>query len=155
MQWLFPFKLAEMVHKALVSNRIWIVGGAVLTPLRGSLSFEFLISMPTQFLAPQTSPTVVTCLPINALLVRFTYEINLRIHYLIHTYFCCWKSRLPWLRDQYKPKQSDQSLHHEPCLQACLAQALQQGLLYRAERLSNRQVGVVKESRATQLKRCY
>ena len=34
--------------------------------------------MPTHFLGPQSAPTVVTCLPRNAVLIRFTYEIILR-----------------------------------------------------------------------------
>ena len=31
--------------------------------------------MPTHFSGPQSAPTVVTCLPKNAVLIRFTYEI--------------------------------------------------------------------------------
>ena len=34
--------------------------------------------MPTHSLGPQSAPTVVTCLPKNAVLIRFTYEIILR-----------------------------------------------------------------------------
>ena len=39
--------------------------------------------MPTHFLGPQSAPTVVTCLPRNAVLIRFTYEIILRLTTLL------------------------------------------------------------------------
>ena len=32
--------------------------------------------MPTHFLGPQSAPTVVTCLPKNAVLIWFTYNNN-------------------------------------------------------------------------------
>ena len=36
------------------------------------------IIMPTHSLGPQSAPTVITCLPKNVVLIRFTYEIIIR-----------------------------------------------------------------------------
>ena len=152
MQRLDPYKLAEMVHIiALFSNLIWIVGERHGCPSEAPYVMSFSLTMPTQSLRPQSTSTVETCWPRNAMLIGFTYEINLRFTTILNTYFVGRKIKPPWLRGQCRPKQSDLSLHHAPCLRACLIQALKQGLLYRAERLCAppRRAGAAKEAQAT------
>ena len=130
MQRLVPYKLAEMVHIiAIFSNLIWIVGERHGCPSEAPYVMSFSLTMPTQSLRPQSTPTVVTCLPRNAVLIRFTYEIILRFTTLKTLTLLVEKS------DLHDFKTCADQNSQTRCLRACLAQALQQGLLYRAERL--------------------
>ena len=93
-------------------------GGEALTSLSRQSRLWDAITMPgparqpTHFPEPQSAPTVVTCSPRNAVLIRFTYEIIIRFTTLLNTYYVGRNIRPPWLQDHCRPERLDPPLHH-------------------------------------------